>query len=260
MSLTNQQRKMIRRLQTRHGRRRSRFILCEGLRCCREALARRPELVELVVCSQTLAESADGAGLSALAQVADAVVHPVDDRTFSDLSATESPQGILCVLTRPEPPPAESRDPFVLILDEVQDPGNAGTIVRTAWAAGLNEVWVTRGAVDLYAPKTVRAGMGAQFALTLRQFDSLATACDCAGQLGFTTVWYASPDEGISCYSDEFGFDGAALVLGNEARGVSGTVPGRHVTIPMPGNAESLNVAQAATLLLFEGVRRGVLK
>lgn len=249
--------KLLRRASSRHNRRKHNLVLCEGVRVCREALSRCPERVELVVVSDDF----DARNEREL----DSLLHPSMARTqmpaaeFARFAETDTPQGILLVLDRPPqslpttPPP----DPFVLVLDRVQDPGNAGTVLRTAWAAGLKTVIATSGTVDLFAPKTLRAGMGAQFAMTIHETAAdLATVRDQLATFGFPRMWESVPTGGVSCYDDAFDLRQSALVIGNEANG-SALLPGTdRVTIPMPGAAESLNAAQAATLLIFESVRR----
>ena len=100
--------------------------------------------------------------------------------------------------------------------------------------------------------------MGAQFAVETYCFDSLEEAVAHFHRLGGVDVWCAMPQAGVSIFSKEFTPCSSAVVLGNEANGISAPQVGMHVTIPMPGNAESLNVAQAATLFIFEAVRRTV--
>ena len=136
-----------------------------------------------------------------------------------------------------------------------------GTILRTAWAIGLTQVWLVKGGADPFAPKVVRAGMGAQFALSLPYIDSLADAANCFKSLGGKQFWVTLPQADISLFDEQkFSFEKSALVIGNEANGVSDPSLGESVTIPMPGHAESLNAAQAATVFLCEAVRRNLFK
>jgi TrmH family RNA methyltransferase len=147
----------------------------------------------------------------------------------------------------------------VLVLDRVTEPGNVGTILRTAWAVGLSDVWVTTGTSDPLGPKAIRAGMGAQFSLDVHSVGDLAATRDSLRELGVGCLWAAEPEGGVSCFAAEFELAGNGIVIGNEASGVTPGVISRGVTIPMPGGAESLNAAQAATVLLCEAVRRGLL-
>ncbi len=258
--LTNRQCKLLKSLHTRHGRRKADEFLCEGLRCCREALDRRAEWLEFALCSSTFSKTEDFEAVLTLCQQTSAELDVVPDREFAELAATETPQGILCVMRKPPlTDPGEFGDGLLLVLDRIREPGNMGTILRTAWAVGLRTVWVTGGATDPFGPKTIRAGMGAQFALHLYRCSGLSEVRHCRDRGELAHVWCAVPRGGTSCFGDEFEPRGSALVIGNEATGIGDAHLGTPVSIPMPGAAESLNAAQAATVLLFEAVRRGVL-
>ncbi|OPZ27369.1 MAG: 23S rRNA (uridine(2479)-2'-O)-methyltransferase [Lentisphaerae bacterium ADurb.BinA184] len=259
LTLSARHRQLLRQAATRHGRRKSDCFLCEGLRGCREALRYRPDWLEVAVFSASLAAS--GQADEMRRRIPPDRLAIVPDEDFAGLAVTEAPQGALLLLRRrpPSPGAAAPRDPLALVLDRIGDPGNLGTILRTAWAIGLHRVWLTTGTADPFSPKAIRAGMGAQFALEFEPAGSLAEARERLAKAGYARLWLSSPRDGVSCYDAAFRLDGAALVIGGEAEGV-GELPGApRVTIPMPGGAESLNAAQAATLLLFEAVRRGVL-
>ena len=148
------------------------------------------------------------------------------------------------------------QDPFLLALDRLGDPGNFGTICRTLRSTGLTELWYTRGSVDPYGDKAVRSALGAQFALSLRSFENLEVLREQAARFGYPTVYLTDPHTGEDCFRCSGLFDRSVVVIGAEADGVSALDGAARVTIPMPGNYESLNAAQAATVFLFEYVRR----
>ena len=266
--LTRRERRNIADALSRHGRKKTGLLLAEGLRCCTEALRHCPRAIHFALVSKEVADSANASVFMAEARRVGTPVRLVPGAEFAEFTDTRTPQGILCVLRRddlPTPPDltAGPATPFVLILDRISDPGNLGTILRTARAVGLREVWLTDGTTDPYAPKAVRAGMGAQFTLVPRMIPDL----DAARALlrsrtsdDIENLWIAVPGNGVSCFSTDFEINGIGLVIGNEASGVRAGTAGRRVSIPMPGDAESLNAAQAATVLLFEAVRRGVLE
>jgi len=258
MPLSKQQAKLLRQLRSGHGRRKTGRILCEGTRCCAEALRSERFGLEFAVCTSAFI-AAHEAGNASLRLPQDRPPIVVDDREFAGLATTESPQGLLCVLAPPmvsDAPEPTVLNPFVLILDRVSEPGNVGTILRTAWAIGLKEVWYTEGTADPLAPKTIRSGMGAQFSLVLRRYPDLPSVAMELERLGATGMWCAMPRDGISCFDDGFDLRHSGLVIGNEAEGIRDHHVGRAVSIPMPGGAESLNAAQAATVLLIDTVRR----
>jgi TrmH family RNA methyltransferase len=170
-------------------------------------------------------------------------------------SDTDTPQGVLAVLTLRSLPDARRPD-FVFIPDGVRDPGNLGTMLRTAAAAGAAAAWIPPGTADPYAPKVVRAAMGAHFRLPLEALDWEAIAARLTESE--LHLYLAASGGGLPYTGANFRRP-SALVLGSEAEGVSPAGQAlEHTTvhIPMPGQAESLNAAAAAAILLFEVVRQ----
>lgn len=164
----------------------------------------------------------------------------------------------MAIVKQPDYVPLEAprKDPYALVLDRVADPGNFGTIIRTARAVGLREIWTVKGGVDPFADKTIRSASSAQFALGIRMAGTLDQMVRSLKELGVKKFFRTEPAKGYSVFQERELFHDSAIVLGNEANG-AGEIPGSlPLNIPMPGSAESLNVAQAATVILFESVRR----
>lgn len=247
--LSKNQQKLLRKLQSPRQRRKTGLFLCEGKRACEEALKVSPEAVDLLIVTAR--------GLAQLGEVPEQVPQViVEEKEFAEWSQTESPQGVMVVVKEPSRVEGELNDAFALILDRVTDPGNLGTIVRTAWAVGLTEVWYTAGTTDPYSCKAVRSSMGAHFYLKFRSFNDLAEIEEQLAETG-GKLFLAKPGASCSCFGDAFQFDGNGVVFGNEANGIEySSDRSVDLAIPMPGPAESLNVAQAATIVLFEHVRR----
>lgn len=247
--LPNAKAKLLRQLQSRQGRRKSDVFLCEGLRCCQEAVQRQPEGIDFAVLASGVAPP--------WAETPRWPVYEVSEREFGELAQTESPQGMLLVLQRPSTGPLEtSPDPFILVLDRIQIPGNLGTMLRTALAVGLQQVACTRGTVDPWSAKAIRAGMGAQFGLHIALFEDLETLRAYFAKRGYHRSWLTVLSGGADCFTPAFDLRDSLLILGNEANGV-GNLPGAdQVSIPMAPGVESLNVAQAATLLMYQQVAR----
>lgn len=242
---------------SRHNQRKSPFFVVEGLRVCREALRRRPEWIDSCVLSEDFLGSEEGEALGAELKSCGIRPEVISAGEFSGLALTEGPQGVMLMMKKPEARlPEALPSPCTLILDQVREPGNVGTILRTAWAIGLGQVWFTAGSADPWSPKVVRSGMGAQFAIQTHTFPNLATATETFRKLGGKQVWCAMMEAKATLFSDDFTPVGSAIVMGNEGNGITTPEVGTPVTIPMPGQAESLNVAQATTLLLFEALRR----
>lgn len=180
------------------------------------------------------------------------------EEEFSRLAGTVNSQGILIVARRPDPIPLDAplTDPFVLALDRIGDPGNFGTILRTARAVGLHEVWIVKGTVDPFCDKALRSASGAQFALGLRCLNDLPDLAAALKRHGVTRIYRTVPSGGNNLFFEEDAFRRSAILLGCEATGVAELDGSLALSIPMPGDAESLNVAQAATVVLFEHARR----
>ena len=245
-NLPQKQKALIKSLYTRHGRKKSPLCVCEGVRCCQEALSAVPESVKFTVCRESLE--------------IDFVVSPVSyiipDNEFAKLAATVNSQGILCVVEVPEPVASAPGDDFLFVLDRVGDPGNFGTILRTAKAAGLTELWYTAGSVDPFNDKTIRSAMAAQFSMRLRSFPDLKALAETAYGYGYDNFYLTDPHQGADLFTEEKLYDKSLLIIGSEAHGVDELAGAKRVMIPMPGKFESLNAAQAATVFLFEYVRR----
>ena len=250
-SRRNPQVQRVRRLQRQaKARRAARAWVVEGVRLGEEAL-RAGARVEAVFFTPSLA--ARGRALVEAWAAQGVPVYEVTEAVMEALSATATPPGLLLVLAL-EPRPWPARPSFVLVLDGVRDPGNLGTLLRTAWAAGVHGVALVGEHADPWAPKVVRAGMGAHFHVPLWTGSWAALAPRLQG----LTVYLAAMQGEVAYPEADFRAP-VALVVGGEAHGPSPDAA-RHahhtVYIPMPGGAESLNAAVAGGILLFEVVRQ----
>ncbi len=244
-ALTRRRESLIRTLYTRHGRKKHGLCICEGLRSCRDLFLSNPELIEFMVCADDVEADFPGKDICRISR-----------QEFKSLTATIEAQGIMAVVRRPEPPAGLPADPFILVLDRVADPGNLGTIIRTARAVGLTELWYTSGSADPYSDKVIRSAMASQFVIGLREFSTLEELTAALRQAGYDRIYRTDVGTGANCFTEEGLFTRSAIVMGSEAHGAGKIEGSTLLTIPMPGDAESLNVAQAATIILFEHVRR----
>lgn len=184
------------------------------------------------------------------------------DPVFAHVSDTKTPQGILAVVKRREYGLEEiigedGSRAHVLVLDHLQDPGNLGTIFRTAEAAGASGILLSRDCVDLYNPKVIRSTMGAVFRLPFLYVEDLPKAVGELKRSGLTV--YAAHLEGKNAYDGEDYTGGTAFLIGNEGSGLREEVAqcaDCRIRIPMQGKAESLNAAVAAAVLMFEVSRQ----
>lgn len=173
------------------------------------------------------------------------------------LTDTEAPQGILAVVTQPIEKTPEHLD-FALICDNIRDPGNLGTILRTAAAADVQMVLITPGTTDPFAPKVVRSAMGAHFHIPIQKLSIKDIHAVCKNRPKPLTIYMATADAGLTCYQANLK-QPTAILVGSEAFGPSDQsdfISDFGISIPMPGKSESLNAAVAASILLFETVRQ----
>lgn len=249
-SLANSKVKHVRRVQSdKRYRSREQVYIVEGTRWFRELVALSPAL-EIVFYTEEWRQTPEHAQIL---QAITAPKQPVSDEVMAAMSDTETAPGVLGVV-RQAPRPIPPRPSLLLILDAVTNPGNLGTMLRTAGAAGVDAVLLGPGCVDVYNPKVVRGGMGAHLRLPLHHLEWPEITRAAAD----TAVWLADA-AGDKTYTAVSWRDPAALIIGSEAHGASGDAVrlarGR-VTIPMHAATESLNAAIAAGVILFEAARQ----
>lgn len=243
------------------GRRRAeRAFVVEGVRAVEEALGSGQPARVLLYDEAALARTPRGTNL--LARLAGhRAAQPATPAALAAAAETVHSQGVVGVFPFPDwssLAPGGATVPLLLVLDGLKDPGNLGTLLRTAEAAGVVGIWLTPDCVDLYNPKVVRAGMGAHFRLPAWPDADWPTIQAELARLGVGQV--VALDAGAPTAYYNLDWRGpAALLLGSEAHGLSregraaATIP---AAIPMPGQAESLNAALAAGIVLFEALRQ----
>ncbi len=254
--------KRLSELKDRTGRKGQGLFLIEGIRAVKEAFdggaAIRQVLVRADIDRGRFAE------VFALAEKAGAEIDELAANKFHRLSSTETSQGIIAVAAAAEPTAAElhsllrsKRKAIVLLLDRVSDPGNLGTILRSAAWFGADAVFISERSVDAYNPKVVRSAMAAICRLQVAQNTAITDEIPALKHLGFTVI--ASSHQAKSSYA-EFEYPGkSAVVFGSEATGLSTAVLelcDAQVGIPRVGRMESLNVGVAASIIVSEIVRR----
>ncbi len=189
-----------------------------------------------------------------LARLAGVPVTQLEDKLFAELSELKTTTGMLALIVQPKPESSVSR--FALLLEAIQDPGNLGSMLRTAAAAGCDTVFLSSGCADAWSPKVLRAAMGGHFCLAIHeQQDLIKVAEGFQGKLLATTLQATH-----SLYQCDL-TGNIAFMMGNEGAGLSDELrklATHPVVIPMPGNVESLNAAAAAAICLFEAVRQRI--
>lgn len=246
-------------LKSKKARTEQGVFAVEGLRIARDTLkSAKDKLVAMYVSESFL----NGNAWKECPEFADAgfpdalPVTAVKDSVFNSMSETVTPQGIMCVVRQPEysyEDMVKDGPVRLLILEDIQDPGNLGTMVRTAEAAGMNGIVMSRGTVDIFSPKVTRSTMGGIFRVPFIYVDDLAETLDRLKADG-VSVYAAYLRDGENyndvCYSDR-----AAVMIGNEGNGLSDSAVAhatRNVFIPMQGEVESLNAGVAAALMMYK--------
>jgi TrmH family RNA methyltransferase len=256
-SIHNPKIQWVRRLQAQaKARHEDNAFVVEGVRLTEEALNANWE-TQLVLYSEEL--NPRGMALVDSFTVRDIPVEQVSPHVMQAAAHTDTPQGLLAVLAMHSLALPSQMD-FVLIPDGVRDPGNLGTLLRTALAAGVDAVLLPPGSADPFAPKVVRAAMGAHFRLPVQTMDweqIQAVLKPPAPAIPFTI--YLADAQGELAYTQADFHSPSALLIGGEASGAGSLAEGladMRVHIPMPGGVESLNAAVAAAVLMFEVVRQ----
>lgn len=229
-------------LKDRKGRRESGCFLVEGRKMVEEALASAFD-VETVLVQEGM-ELPDGLSMP---------VYELPAHVLAAVCDTKTPQGIAAVVRMKE---QSALGKHIVVLDGVQDPGNVGTIIRTADAAGLDGVLLSTQCADVFSPKVLRATMGSIFRMNLRTTDDLPGELTKLREKGYSIL--SSQLDGTPFYEREKVAEQFALIIGNEGNGVSEQVQQtatHRVRLPMRGGAESLNAAIAAAIMMYELMR-----
>lgn len=238
--------------QSGRERRKTGLIVLDGMHLIESYIQRFSFPVEVLVSETGAAQSENASFLDG--GRAGSAITLLSDALFEEMATVETPSGIMAVVTQPKCEHGLNQELDAVLLDGVQDPGNLGSIFRSAAAAGFRQVLLSHDCAQAWSPKTLRAGMGAHFHLDIHEGSDLpAFLGGYRGQAVMTTL-EAKP----ALYS--LNLKGpVAWVFGSEGQGIRPEVSdcgGVKVRIPMPGEANSLNVAAAAAICLFETVRQ----
>ena len=235
----------------RKARDEEKVFLVEGIRMFREVLAE--SLKEVYVSESFYKKERDVIEQLAAFEV-------LSDTVFDYVSDTRTPQGILCVAEQMQytlETVTQGEKPHIVVLDHLQDPGNLGTIFRTAEGAGVTGIIMDRECVDIYNPKTIRSTMGSIYRMPFCYARKLSEAVEFLNERGIKT--YAAHLEGMGDYDEENYCRPCAFLIGNEGNGLTKEIADladTYIKIPMKGQVESLNAAIAASVLMFEAARQ----
>ena len=233
-------------------RRETQTFVVEGIRMFREVPKER--LVQTYVSESFLEKPENQEALK------DIRYEVMTDKVFATVSDTQTPQGILCIVRQKEYALEEilkKEHPFLMILENLQDPGNLGTIFRTAEGAGVDGIIMSSDTVDIYNPKTVRSTMGSLYRMPFSYEKDLRSVVERIKEKKVSV--YAAHLKGEHSYYLEDYRSGCAFLIGNEGNGLTdelAELADTYVRIPMEGQVESLNAAIAAAVLMYEVKRQ----
>ncbi len=261
-SASNSRIKLVRKLQTRKGRNEESRFVAEGINLVSELIEGGHE-IDFLVTSEEF-RSATGERVEAIRayiEDPDTQALEIDKTLFDGLTDAENGIEVLAVVKASHLSvdyiDSLPNDSCILVCDRIQDPGNMGTMIRTAVAAGYGAVVALPGTVDIYSPKVLRATAGMVFEIPIiyaGSEDEIKNVSERTGRRIVVTV----PSGGKEYFREDLS-RGIMLVIGNEGRGISKTLEEMadvRVTLPMKGNIESLNAAVAAAILMYETNRR----
>lgn len=236
--------KIVKSLKTKKGRAKHSSFLVEGVKCVEELIKHRPDLLDCIIITEGCCSEFESFALSLGAKV-----YIVKEHVLAALSDFKTAQGVVAVAKLPTSIPPESG--FILAFDNVSDPQNVGTMIRTADAAGCSGIVLSSESADYLSPKSVRASMGSVFHLPIVITEDLHSYLNNLIKVGYRVA--AADMHGTADYS--YDWQKTCLVIGNEARGVSSKtidICTDKISIPMFGKAESLNAAVAAGILIYK--------
>lgn len=247
--------KDIKKLKEKKYRQQTGKYIIEGFRFVEEALKSNAEIEYIVIDEKVLSK---GEQLISENTIGEAKIIVMNSSLFSQVVFTTTPQGIIAISKMKRTLLSEGE--MFILVDKVQDPGNMGTIIRTAHAAGASGIILTKGTVDVYNDKTLRSTMGSIFYVPIIEDEDLSFIGSLK-ERGYKLL--VSSLQGNKNFFEEDLSGKLIIAVGNEGSGVSDEVADladMKVKIPMPGNAESLNVAVATSIMVYEKIRQNIVK
>ena len=240
--------KEIRKLKEKKFRK-DKFLI-EGIKMLEEAINENAD-IDLIVLREGTAIQKDISRFNSIV---------VTEKVFDTLTDVVSPQGVLGIINKKSDIKIDESADYILALDGIQDPGNLGTIIRTADSANLKQIIVSKNTVDSYSPKVIRSTMGAIYRVNIIEVENLVETLKNLQKNNFNIIT-TSLNTNNSIY--DISYNKSVVVIGNEANGVSSEVQNiadYKVKIPMLGKTESLNASVATGIMIYEYVRRIIKK
>ena len=251
--------KYVKKLKEKKYRDKSQEFIIEGIKLVKEAIEEKANIKQIIIC-----DNCEDTGIipkDLMYEIAKYNCIYVTENILKTMSDVNAPQGIMAIIGRnnKEKDIDYSQD-IIVALDDIQDPGNLGTILRTVDSIGLKQILVSKGTADCYNPKVVRSTMGAIFRIKIIECEDLEQTLKETQKNNFKLV--VSSLQTNNCLYD-INFDKKVIIIGNEANGVEPQIQemaDEKIKIPMLGKTESLNASVATGIILYEYVRQKITK
>ena len=251
--------KHVKKLKEKKYRDQSQEFIIEGIKLVKEAIEEKANIKQIIIC-----DNCENSGIipkDLMYEIAKYNCVYVTENILKTMSDVNAPQGIMAIIGRnnKEKDIDYSQD-IIVALDDIQDPGNLGTILRTVDSIGLNQILVSKGTADCYNPKVVRSTMGAIFRIRIIECEDLEQTLKETQKNNFKLI-VSSLQTNNSLY--DIDFDKKVIIIGNEANGVEPQIQemaDEKIKIPMLGKTESLNASVATGIILYEYVRQKITK
>jgi len=251
--------KHIKKLKDKKYRDQSNEYIIEGIKLVGEAIQEKANIKQIIICEDC--EKAENISKELMYEIAKHECTYVTNKIFKLISEVQAPQGILAVVGKNnENKKINYEEEIIVALDDVQDPGNLGTILRTVDSIGVTQILVSKGTADVYNPKVVRSTMGAIFRIKVIESDDLSKTIK---EMKKHKIKVAATSLQTDKSIYDINYEKTAIVIGNEANGVSDKVletVDEKIKIPMAGKTESLNASVATAIVLYEAVRQKMTK
>lgn len=251
--------KNIKKLKEKKYRDQEQAFIVEGIKLVEEAIQEKVPIRKIVICEDCITDGSIDQTM--LYEIAKQDCIYVSKNVFSSITDVTNPQGILAVIERQNgEEKIDYNEDIIIVLDGIQDPGNLGTILRTMDSAGLKQIILSENTADPYNPKVVRSTMGAIYRMHMIESKNLIETLKLIQKNKYQIVATSLETE-ENIYTMDY--HKKAIVIGNEANGVSKVVlelANQKVKIPMLGKTESLNAAVATSIIVYEYVRRKLMK
>lgn len=249
--------KHVKKLKDKKYRDINQEFVIEGIKLIREAIEENADIKQIIICDNCL--NSDVIPKELMYEIAKYECVYVTEKIFRTITDVNTPQGLLAIIGRNSTENEINYNQDIIVaLDDIQDPGNLGTILRTVDSIGLNQILVSKGTADCYNPKVVRSTMGAIFRVKIIECDNLEKTLQEARNHQYKVIVTSLQTEN-SVY--DIKYNKKVVVIGNEANGVSAEIQNladEKIKIPMLGKTESLNASVATGIVLYEYVRQKI--